>query len=240
MPRRGVLGLLGALAGSIAIGGCGWLRGDAEVRYRVAVLVDDNGITRSGSSVWSRTLKKPTVALVSAYDGEFRGEAVAVDLPGGRTLFAILRGADAESGMAELLPERLFGDTGRVARGEPRKFVPDRVADLRDIASRVGETATLDCTEHPDWCPMLVTFADESNPASVKRVEPSNLAAQFGPGTRLWGITVEITDDPVTSGIEERLGWLPQVYDMLRGTNFQPEGIPVGNFKGLFSTELPQ
>lgn len=207
MSRRGALSLFGALAGGTMLGGCAWawLRRDPEVRYRVTVAVDTPQGARSGSSVWSWTLKKPTVALVSAYDGVFQGEAVAVDLPGGRTLFAILRGMDGNSGMAELMPERLFGDIGRSARGEPTRHSPDRIADLRDIASRTGETATLDCAQHPDWCPMLVTFDDPDDPASVRRVEPTNLAAAFGSGTALRGITVELTDDAVTRGVEGRL-----------------------------------
>ena len=206
MKWRVAIGLIGGAVAVLA--GCGLLRGDPEVRYRVTVVVDNNGVERSGSSVWSWTLKKPVVALASAYDGRFRGEAVAVDLAGGRTLYAILRGKDGQSGMAELLPERVFGDIGRSARGEETRFSPDRIADLRDIASRTGEVATLDCHTHPDWCPMLVTFADERNPASVARVEPNNLAAAFGPGAALRGITVEVTDDDVTTGIEKRLGWV--------------------------------
>lgn len=220
MARRGVLGLLGALGGGLALSGCNLLRGDPEVRYRVTVTVDTPQGERSGSSVWSWTLKQPTVALVSAYEGEFHGEAVAVDLPGGRTLFAILRGMDGDSGMAELMPERVFGDIGRTARGEPTRCSPDRIADLRDIAGRTGETAMLDCAKHLDWCPMLVTFADENDPASVALVDPANLTAQFGPGTALRGITVELTDDAVTRVIERRVRWLPNYFDkMLDGSS---------------------
>jgi hypothetical protein len=39
----------------------------------------------------------------------------------------------------------------------------------------------------------------------VQRVDPANLAASFGPGIRLKRITVEVTDDDVTTGIEKRL-----------------------------------
>jgi hypothetical protein len=42
----------------------------------------------------------------------------------------------------------------------------------------------------------------------VQRVDPANLAASFGPGIRLKRITVEVTDDDVTTGIEKRLRWL--------------------------------
>jgi hypothetical protein len=112
--------------------------------------------------------------------------------------------------MAELLPERLFGDIGRSARGKETRFSPDRIADLRNITSRTGEVATLDCHKHPDWCPMLITFADEGNPVSVARADASNLATALGPGVRLQRITVKVTDDDVTTGIDERLRWLPQ------------------------------
>ena len=56
--------------------------------------------------------------------------------------------------------------------------------------------------------PMLVTFTDIDDPKSVQRVDPANLAASFGPGIRLKRITVEVTDDDVTTGIEKRLRWL--------------------------------
>lgn len=87
---------------------------------------------------------------------------------------------------------------------------------------------------------MLVTFRDIDDPASVEKVDPANLAATFGEGVSLKRITVELTDGPVTRGIEERLPWLPNVYENLRSKDFKPEGIPVGNFKKLFSTELAQ
>ena len=57
---------------------------------------------------------------------------------------------------------------------------------------------------------MLVTFADRDDPTSVARVDPDDLAASFGEGVKLRRITVQLTDDPVTSGIEERLGWLTE------------------------------
>ncbi|MDJ0979954.1 MAG: hypothetical protein QNI87_15620, partial [Erythrobacter sp.] len=41
-----------------------------------------------------------------------------------------------------------------------------------------------------------------------ERVDPDDLSASFGEGVELQRITVELTDEPVTTGIEERLGWL--------------------------------
>lgn len=61
--------------------------------------------------------------------------------------------------------------------------------------------------------PTLVTFDDPSDPKSVKKVDPYNLAATFGPGVSLQGITLEITKEPVTDGkIATVLPWLAEYY----------------------------
>ena len=50
---------------------------------------------------------------------------------------------------------------------------------------------------------------DPDDPASVKRVDPDDLAASFGPGVSLRKITLTITDEPATDGkVRELLGWL--------------------------------
>lgn len=57
--------------------------------------------------------------------------------------------------------------------------------------------------------PLLVTFTDITDPTTVNQVDPTNLAATFGPGVSLKRITLQITDEPVTEGkIESVLGWL--------------------------------
>lgn len=53
--------------------------------------------------------------------------------------------------------------------------------------------------------PMLVTFGDLKDPKSVKEVKPDDLAATFGSGTSLKSITLEITDEPVTEGVVEKV-----------------------------------
>lgn len=188
--------------------GCG---SSAKVRTKVTVTVDTPQGERSGSSVWSWTLSGPTAALGSAYNGTFKGEAVAVDLPGGRTLFALIKDQ-------EMLAERQFDRGGQSG---------DRVAEVRGISRQVGETRRLSCEPRPEGnfdyrydCPLLVTFGDIRDPKSVVRVDPTDLAATFGPGTRLRAITVAITDEPVTTGIEKRLVWLTDYYDkMLDGSS---------------------
>jgi hypothetical protein len=64
---------------------------------------------------------------------------------------------------------------------------------------------------------MFVRFRDINDPNTVERVDPNNLAASFGPGVRLTRATIEITDAPVTTGIEKELEWLRAVANT-RGT----------------------
>lgn len=208
--RRSVGGVF-LVASLLALSGCSGGESEsgersAEVRYRMTVEVETPEGIRSGSSVWSFTLSRPTVALTTPFDYKFKGEAVAVDLPGERTLFALVSGQ-------EMLPERHF----RELDGSEGM---DRIAHLRSISNSIGATATIPCKSVPENasspeqvkieydCPMLVTFKDIKDPTSVEPVNPSDLAKSFGEGYRLKAVTMQVTDKPVTRGIDKRLGWL--------------------------------
>lgn len=216
---------------------------NAEVRYKVTVEVDDNGMQRTGSSVMSFALSKPTVALVSPYNAKFRGEAVAVDLGNGRTLFALLVDEQGDGGGIQMLPERLFRD---LSSGS------ERVRNIKDIASNEGLVrdvprfwpAISDSREPMVQYPLLVRFRSPDQPESIEAVAPDALEQAFGPGVRLKRITAEITDAPVTDGIKRRLPWLAEV-GRVRGTlipnppRFLKDSTPVQRVNpGDFTTEL--
>jgi hypothetical protein len=57
--------------------------------------------------------------------------------------------------------------------------------------AEIDDIATLD----PDNYPLLVTFKENDDPKSVRRVNPDDLAAVFGAGHSLGAITMEITDE---------------------------------------------
>jgi hypothetical protein len=173
-----------------------------EVRYRITVEVNDRGTIRSGSSVWSFALAKSLLPLASKYNYRFRGEAVAVKIPGRGTLFALV-----DSGA--MYPENLFGDLRRPTINPPQ--FPDRVEDLRHIKRMDGATEALNCV-NPAWigiiCPKLIRFRNIEDPRTIKVVSPRNLAEYFGNGVSLRKITVRITNDSVTTGITKVLPWL--------------------------------
>jgi hypothetical protein len=182
----------------------------AEVHYKVIVDVDDNGTLRSGSSVWSFQLSKPTIALASPYDARFRGEAVAVDLGRRGILFALLVDEDGNSATGQMWPENLFADLGSGS---------ERVRNIRRISSHAGLNRELPrffpaiskSREPMVQYPLLVRFRTLNRPDSLEAVHPDALDKTFGTGVKLRRISIQITDEPVTVGIERRLPRLKDV-----------------------------
>lgn len=177
-----------------------------DYRYRLTVEVDTPEGLKTGSSVIE---VKQSLGLAGGSPGHSqiyrraRGEAVAVDLADGNTLFALLRSND-DIEWAETIAERVAPKIERTG-GDPRF---DRVLGLTQ-QTQVPRTFPPFGNAKPQTAyPMLVMFADLDDPTSVAQVDPDDLAASFGEGVSLKRITVELTDDPVTTGIEERLGWL--------------------------------
>lgn len=177
----------------------------AKVHYKMTVNVNTPEGLCSGSSVWSWAMEKTTIAGSTSYGGKFRGEAVAVDLPSGKTLFALCNQA--------LIPERHFRD---LIMHRERK---DRVADIRDIASNVGAVRQLPCKQkgkdksQGSYGGKLVSFSDINDPLSIFLVDYHDASATLGEGYNVESVMVTITDEEVTTGIERRLNWLPEYYD---------------------------
>jgi hypothetical protein len=235
MTRRGVLGVLAC--GAALLSGCGLIWPSDRLRQKITVEVETPDGLRTGSAVVETEVREgKSWGDASGTSFHLKGEAVAIDLPGGQTLFALLRGADsAQSDSAGYQTRLLYEALRAVGPSGPAGDVSQM--DVMQVRATAQDARVkLDLPQR--LYPMLVTFTDNDDPKSVERVDPANLASSFGAGVRLKRITVAVTDDDVTKGIEKRLGWLPNVYQILSGTKFKPEGIPVGNFIGLFSTEL--
>lgn len=188
-----------ALALCLPLSGCdlfGFHDWEWHQKLTVSVMTPDG--LKSGSAVVS----------VNVYDtpswwglGDFRGagasslsgEAVKVDLGNGRYLFALLSNYSHETTRETFISKE----------EQPRTkaeliAVYDRLEKMRGSRELARE-----------YYPLLVTFDDTSDPASVRRVDPNNLSATFGPGFRLNAITLSITDEPVTEGVVENvLEWL--------------------------------
>jgi hypothetical protein len=225
------------VAATIAIGvasACSLLGSTWRYRYRMAVEVETPEGVNTGFGVYEQTVGKSNVDFgeLSAKRGvRTRGEAVAVDLPNGQTLFALM--PDSEVAQAALDPQwhnDWVESAQRISSGRtPRSPLPIRPAPASDPPAP------------QDKGPVLIRFRDIEDPGTVEQVDPADLAASFGPGVRLRAITVQVTDDPVTVGIEKRLNWLRGYFDRsFTGERFtNPYGRLIENLRaGSFSTEL--
>jgi len=141
-----------------------------------------------------------------------RGEAVVIDLGEKGKVFGLL------------------AEEGRFYRAFPPPNRHPQSNEAMDYyaALPADTVATLD----PDYWPKFVTFTDmddpksvtlvrgyEFNPATQKQDLVDNFAELFGAGVRVKTVTLEITDEPVTWGMEKYLGKLHAVgpYEFVKG-----------------------
>jgi hypothetical protein len=247
--RRGFIGILLGAVTLTALSGCGENqpggREVEELRYRLMVAVDTPEGMKSGSSVIEvRAVKNPDWLTPEGrgYRYSFKGEAVAVDLPDGRTLFALLKTQSGASDASEYpwfaFDDRLADTRDPLAQMQRMRGWKGQAAEM----TKKKEMGAADTAKSAPELPMLVTFGDLKDPASVKRVDPDDLSASFGAGVKLKAITVEITRDAVTTGIEKRLGWLDNYRNqMLNGDEIewmQKRELSAHIGAGSFSTEL--
>ncbi len=127
--------------------------------------------------------------------GSVLGEAVVVEVTPGRYLFALLSGSGEEKRDAThwVYPAYNLGAAGSY------------FGAMSIVMSQVYDTPV---PLPPEGWPLMVTFADIADPTSVARVDPTDLAANFGEGVRLKAVTLEITRAEVTKGrLEKILTW---------------------------------
>jgi hypothetical protein len=187
--------LLAGLAAIAVLIGWKALRGGETLRYQMTVEVATPEGVRTGSAVREvRYQGRSSFPFgESRPSAELTGEAVSVELPGGRMLFALLKSGRGEIDYAKLIPGR---------------------AELAEAAGAVElwpSAPEVTALKGSDPLPLLVTFRDLGDPKSVERVDPADLAATWGAGYELRRIAIQRTGDPVTMGIERLLPWLAAV-----------------------------
>lgn len=198
-------------AAALLLAGCG---STDKLRYKTTIEVETPEGLRTGSAVREITVRTPpSIPMLGEDKGSVRvrGEAVAVDLANGRTLFALLKSGDGNVDYAGRDVWFLFRELGEAA---PEGVIELWPAKPETKAPRIGNPLS-----------MLAAFRDISDPKTVEQVDPANLAVSFGPGVRLKRIIIERTREPVTKGIEKRLGWLPKQHGSLTK---RPRDVPLG------------
>jgi hypothetical protein len=213
--------LIAVAAISLCFANCGRAE---SYRYKLTLAVNTpDGVKKASSVVEVRfwPVSIPARGIMARLDGQ----AVYLDLGvGRRPLVALLTtqlhpkyGKDVrwtrDRGPALTLLDQLYGPVS-----------PDllagvaRIASVRDIHKIV-----------PNDLPDLVTFADVNDPATVIEIDRNDLQATLGAGISWNEITLESTDEPITTGIDEKLPWLPDY----RKNNLRLDGSNHGVKKDL-------
>lgn len=208
MARRSLLRTLLAVGATVPAAACNLLRDHDTLKFRMTIAVDTPQGVKTGASVMQAVMKAgyPIYGAIDPGTYYVRGEAPFVDLGGGRFLFATLGEAVstvrmlrtlqaflAYSGNENALPSDVRGKNWRESFPEARSLEPSGSLEAKDY-------------------PFLVTFADVTRPETVRRVDPSEFVAVFGPGYALRDIRIEIVGwlTSLTKGFEDRF---PQIAD---------------------------
>lgn len=242
MTRRDLLALMGVGAGALTLAGCG--EKSSRYRQKITVVVDTPNGVRTGSSVIEvGYAEKPAWAQSFGGNGFWaRGEAVAVDLGKGKTLFALLsppvqRGADLAWYQSRLIMDALRAG----AVSDP--VIPSKSIDYSVAAHQAIGRSNVELILPISLYPTLVTFRDNLTPASVENIDPNDLSSKLGPDFQLKAITVKVTDEPVSFGIEKKLPWLREHdYGLLNGDRFEDfrkQEFSAHVRRGDFRTERP-
>jgi hypothetical protein len=194
----GPLGLLAALAigDQIRINRPGH-------KYRMTVEVETPAGVKSASGVVAVT---PYRGYSPGGQTRTSGEAVYIDLGGGKNLVALLAHLDNKVDLDAINYVALRAYT---AAGGKR-------VNFNDMSKQSGVVPVKGAL-----VPVLVAFADPANPGSARVVSPDDAQAVLGKGFRLRGITAEVVPngfwpidfggalgEPVTRGIAAHLPWL--------------------------------
>jgi hypothetical protein len=205
MDRRTLLSWIGVAVGTLALPGCAGARRHT-VRFKMTVEVDTPQGLKTGLSVMEMSAATASPLMQpgtgKTVDIKFKGEAVAVDLPGEQTLFALV--TDGYNGGIQDI-RSVF-----IRNFDPTNPSSEKlVALFETLASPQSIGRTVDVVDRPYALrPPLVRFRDIRDPKTVELVDPNDLSKSFGPGVKLKRIFLTVVDEPVTVGIGKRLTWL--------------------------------
>jgi hypothetical protein len=190
-------------------------------KYRLAIEVETPEGVKSAAGVMS---VHPDRGYSRRGYTATHGDAIFADLGGGRNLVVLMAHPDKTIDLDGINYVAL---RGYKAAGRNPSF-----NDMGRMTGAVPVTGALS--------PILVTFADPGDPATMRNVAPDGLEAAFGKGFRLHGVTAEVVPnglwpldfggplgEPVTRGIEAKLPWLKGP-DTAAASALRAAGLPVG------------
>jgi hypothetical protein len=169
----------------------------SRFRYRLTFDVTTPSGPRTGSSVLAveHTRGRDFWGMMNSEAPTLRGEAVMVDLGGGKMLLGLLQTPTED---LAFMPVAAFHTENRPEDERNERF--RRLARLTP-----GATVVLS----PILTPQMLVLGDVKNPASAHAVAPDTFETVLGPGYRFDQARIEIVprDTPLNDTIAQRLPW---------------------------------
>lgn len=170
-------------------------------KYRLSVEVDTPGGVKSSSGVMA---VQPDRSYSRGGSTRTQGDAVFIDLGGGKNLLVLLAHLDNS---VELDGMNYVALRAYIAAGRKVSF-----KEMSQMTGAVPLTGAL--------IPILAAFSDINDPSTMRAVKPDDLASTLGKGFGLRAVSVEVVPnglwpldfggllgEPVTRGIENKLPW---------------------------------
>jgi hypothetical protein len=198
-------------------------------KYRMTVEVETPAGIKSASHVFAVT---PYRGYNPGGNTRTAGDAIFIDLGGGKNLVALLTHLDTK-----LDPDGISYVALRAYPAATGKRV-----NFNDMSKQTGVVPVGGAL-----IPVLVTFADPASPGSARIVSPDDAEAVLGKGFRLRAVTAEVVPngfwpvdlggwlgEPVTRDIAGKLPWLNRADASAAANALLAAGLPdVGSIDAL-------
>lgn len=187
---------------------CSKLFPSDTIRFRIDLAVPTVHGVVHGSGVLQGKYERTTWPTRNAFSSTLTGEAILIELPNNAAIVATLNGTLAAGKATEgqgivMLPERMFTDDAIATEPD---WGGKRERIVATIAANKGWTETMTYREglakQIAELPFLVHLSDKDEPRSLRALHGD--AVLVGEPR----ITVTVTSDSVTTGLDRKLPWL--------------------------------
>lgn len=217
---------------SLALGGCG-TRPDASYRYKLTISVETPEGMKTGSNVVELDYyRNSTGAPHRTY-----GQALVLDLGASGTLVVMLTQGQREAWRLRTDWEEddpsgiIFKKCGRDMR---KVFDPiDMVRSIADCKAAYPLDPIFPGNSDPSEQPDILLLKNAKDPASARVVDPYHPEAVLGPGVLVRSMTVQLTDELLTHGVDDHLPWVRKWWGQIEAPEIFGPG-PIPHFVGHF------
>ncbi|WFU04651.1 hypothetical protein QA648_28190 (plasmid) [Rhizobium sp. CB3171] len=159
-----------------------------EFNYRIETTFEENGATITASDV-IRIIQRSDFVCPGACSivTAVRGQATPVKFSNGKYVFVLLGTAD-HSFRAGNMPYQAL-----------RPLPPNR---------KISELPHHPVNVPPEYVPTIIYLTDMADPESAVIADRDNLQTLIGANVRLVNVSVQLTDEAVSTGIDQLLPWV--------------------------------